>query len=213
MPLAHESIMRAIELNGVQVEQNKAAFELGRRCRHDLASVESQARPTQVITFNKRKTLNEMLDERVRFLAEYQNEAYANVYRAFVEKVRSAEAAVGRNGTQLAETVARNLFKLMAYKDEYEVARLHTSPAFLKQIEDTFEGDYKLVHHMAPPMLSRRGANGAAGEDGLRPLDARRDACAGTPEAAARHGARSVRLHRRAPRRAGADRRVPGLHR
>ncbi len=159
VPLSHESIMRAIELNGVQVEQNKAAFELGRRCRHDLASVEAQAKPAQVIRFNKRKTLNEMLDERVRFLSEYQNEAYADVYRAFVEKVRAAEAAVSRT-TQLAEAVARNLFKLMAYKDEYEVARLHTSPSFLKQIEETFEGSYKLVHHMAPPLLSRRGANG-----------------------------------------------------
>jgi indolepyruvate ferredoxin oxidoreductase len=159
VPLSHESIMRAIELNGVQVEQNKAAFELGRRCRHDLASVEAQAKPTQVISFKKRKTLHEMLDARVRFLVEYQDQAYANAYRAFVEKVRAAEVAVS-SGSQLAETVARNLFKLMAYKDEYEVARLHTSPAFLKQIEDAFEGDYKLVHHMAPPMLSRRGANG-----------------------------------------------------
>ena len=159
VPLAHESIMRAIELNGVQVEQNKAAFEWGRRCRTDLAAVQAAASPSQVIRIEKRKTLEQMLDERVRFLAEYQDAAYADTYRAFVEKVRAAEAAVSR-GTQLAEAVARNLFKLMAYKDEYEVARLHTSPSFLKQIEQTFEGNYKLVHHMAPPLLARRGANG-----------------------------------------------------
>ncbi|MFL6663668.1 MAG: indolepyruvate ferredoxin oxidoreductase family protein, partial [Rhizobacter sp.] len=160
VPLSHESLMRAIELNGVQVAPNKAAFELGRRCRHDLAGVDAEAKPAQAMVFNKRKTLDQMLEQRVRFLADYQNQAYADVYRAFVEKVRAAETAVGARTSLFAEAVARNLFKLMAYKDEYEVARLHTSPAFLKQIEDTFEGNYKLVHHLAPPMLSRRGANG-----------------------------------------------------
>ena len=159
VPLMHESIMRAIELNGVQVEQNKAAFEWGRRCRDDLAAVEAQASPSQVVRFNKRKTLDDVMAERVRFLGEYQDAAYGDAYRVFVEKVRAAEASVSP-GTQLTEAVARNLFKLMAYKDEYEVARLHTSPAFLAQIEQTFEGNYKLVHHLAPPMLSRRGANG-----------------------------------------------------
>ncbi|HEY2257120.1 MAG TPA: indolepyruvate ferredoxin oxidoreductase family protein, partial [Variovorax sp.] len=159
VPLSHESIMRAIELNGVQVEQNKAAFEWGRRCRHDLAGVEASARPAQVVRVHKRKTLDEMLEERVRFLTDYQNAAYAGSFRAFVAKVRAAEAAVSP-ATLLTEAVARNLFKLMAYKDEYEVARLHTSPSFLAQIEQTFEGDYKLVHHMAPPLLGRRGANG-----------------------------------------------------
>jgi indolepyruvate ferredoxin oxidoreductase len=159
VPLSHASIMRAIELNKVQVEQNKTAFELGRRCRHDLPAVEAQARPAQVIRFAKRKTLDEVIAERARFLADYQDEAYASDFRAFVEKVRAAESALAPT-SHLAEAVARNLFKLMAYKDEYEVARLHTSPAFREKIEESFEGDYKLVHHMAPPMLSRQGPDG-----------------------------------------------------
>jgi indolepyruvate ferredoxin oxidoreductase len=159
VPLAHASIMRAIELNGVQIEQNKKAFELGRCCRYDLASVEAQARPGQVIRFAKRKTLDEVIAERARFLVDYQDAAYANAYREFVEKVRKAESSVSST-SQLADTVARNLFKLMAYKDEYEVARLHTGTAFRQQLADTFEGDYKLVHHMAPPMFARKGADG-----------------------------------------------------
>jgi indolepyruvate ferredoxin oxidoreductase len=159
LPLGHAAIMRAIELNGVQVEQNKSAFEWGRRCRHDLASVEALFQARQVIRISKRKTLDELLEERVRFLTEYQDGAYAAVYRAFVEKVRAAEAGVAR-GTRLAEAVARNLFKLMSYKDEYEVARLHTGTAFAEQVSRTFEGDYTLEHHMAPPLLARRNRNG-----------------------------------------------------
>ena len=159
VPLDHASIMRAIELNGVQIELNKSAFEWGRRCRHDLASVEALFEARQVIRISKRKTLDEVLEERVRFLTDYQNAAYAAVYRAFVEKVRAAEAAVAK-GTRLAEAVARNLFKLMSYKDEYEVARLHTGIAFTEQVGRMFEGDYTLEHHMAPPLLAKRNKDG-----------------------------------------------------
>jgi indolepyruvate ferredoxin oxidoreductase len=159
IPLGHAAIMRAIELNGVQVDNNKAAFEWGRRCAHDLASVQALFKAAQVIEFVKKPSLDEMLKKRVDFLTGYQDAAYAATYQAFVEKVRAAEDPLGK-GRALTEAVARYLFKLMAYKDEYEVARLHTDPAFLAKIDGMFEGDYKLVHHLAPPLTAKRNDKG-----------------------------------------------------
>jgi indolepyruvate ferredoxin oxidoreductase len=95
---------------------------------------------------------------RVDFLTGYQDAAYASRYSAYVDKVRKAEAPL--SSTRLAEAVAHYLFKLMAYKDEYEVARLHTDPAFERRIAQMFEGDFKLVHHLAPPAIARRNARG-----------------------------------------------------
>ncbi len=162
IPLGHAALMRAIELNGVQVDNNKAAFEWGRHCAHDLAAVQALFNARQVINFVKKPGLAEMLAHRVEFLAAYQDAAYAARYRAFVEQVRAAEArAVGaQGGTLLSEAVARYLFKLMAYKDEYEVARLHTDPAFTAKIASMFEGDYKLVHHLAPPLMAKKNERG-----------------------------------------------------
>jgi indolepyruvate ferredoxin oxidoreductase len=160
VPLSHAALMRAIELNGVQVDNNKAAFEWGRRCAHDLAAVKSLFAAQQVINFVKRQGVDELIAKRVDFLTGYQNAAYAEQYRAFVEKVRASEAAL--NSTRLTETVARYLFKLMAYKDEYEVARLHTDPKFLDGIKAQFEGDFKVVHHLAPPMLAKTNDKGEA---------------------------------------------------
>jgi indolepyruvate ferredoxin oxidoreductase len=127
VPLSHASLMRAIELNGVQVDNNKAAFEWGRRCAHDLASVQALFAARQVIEFVKKPSVDEMVAKRVEFLTGYQDAAYAQTYKAFVDQVRAAEAPLGA-GHKLSEAVARYLFKLMAYKDEYEVARLHTDP-------------------------------------------------------------------------------------
>jgi indolepyruvate ferredoxin oxidoreductase len=159
IPLGHAAIMRAIELNGVQVDNNKAAFEWGRRCAHDLASVQALFKTAQVIDIVRKPSLDEMVKKRVDFLTGYQDAAYATTYQAFVEKVRAAEEPLGK-GRALSEAVARYLFKLMAYKDEYEVARLHTDPAFLAKIEGMFEGDYKLVHHLAPPLTAKRNDKG-----------------------------------------------------
>jgi indolepyruvate ferredoxin oxidoreductase len=100
-----------------------------------------------------------MVAKRVEFLTGYQDAGYAAEYKAFVDKVRAAESKLGTNKA-LSEAVARYLFKLMAYKDEYEVARLHTDPAFLAKIEAMFEGDYKLVHHLAPPLTAQRNDKG-----------------------------------------------------
>ena len=159
VPLSHAALMRAIELNGVQVDHNRAAFEWGRRCAHDLAAVQALYKAAAVIQIVRKPSLDELVARRVDFLTGYQNAAYAAQYRACVERVREAEGRLGA-GSALAEAVARHLFKLMAYKDEYEVARLHTDPAFTQKIADMFDGDYKLVHHLAPPLIARRNDRG-----------------------------------------------------
>ncbi len=163
VPLSLAALMRAMELNGVQVANNQAAFAWGRRCAHDLAAVQALMQPAraqqQVVQFVRKPSLADTLTLRVEFLTGYQNAAYAADYVAFVDKVKAAEAQAG-TGTRLAAEVARYLFKLMAYKDEYEVARLHTDPAFTEKIAAMFEGDYKIVHHLAPPLLAKKNDQG-----------------------------------------------------
>ena len=159
VPLSHAALMRAMELNGVQVDNNKAAFEWGRRCAHNLAEVQALYQAAQVIRIVKKPSLQELVAKRVEFLTGYQNAAYAAEYQALVDRVHATESTVGK-GTALSEAVARYLFKLMAYKDEYEVARLHTDPAFTAKIADMFEGDYKLVHHLAPPLSAAKDDKG-----------------------------------------------------
>ncbi|MEO6322278.1 MAG: DUF6537 domain-containing protein, partial [Polaromonas sp.] len=158
VPLSHAALMRAIELNAVQVDNNKAAFEWGRRCAHDLAQVQALFKAAQVIEFVKKPSQTEMLTRRVAFLKAYQNAAYAQTYQAFVEKVRAVEAPLGK--TTLTEAVTRYLFKLMAYKDEYEVARLHTDTGFLNKVNAMFEGDFKLNYHLAPPLIASKNDQG-----------------------------------------------------
>ncbi|HSV34034.1 MAG TPA: indolepyruvate ferredoxin oxidoreductase family protein [Ramlibacter sp.] len=158
IPLGLESLMRAIELNAVAVDNNKAAFEWGRRAAHDGASVEKLLAPAQVIEFRKRETLEGLVARRIEFLTAYQNAAYAGTYKDFVERVRVAESPLGK--TVLAEAVARYLFKLMAYKDEYEVARLHAETGFEDKIAAMFEGDYRINYHLAPPTIARRNEKG-----------------------------------------------------
>jgi indolepyruvate ferredoxin oxidoreductase len=158
--------MKAIELNGVSVEFNKQAFVWGRNAAHDWAAVERLAKlndsAAQVIEFKRAPSLDEVIATRVEFLTAYQNAAYAQQYRSFVEQVRAAESGIVDDGKplRLTEAVARYLFKLMAYKDEYEVARLHADAAFRAKIGGMFEGDYKLKFHLAPPLFAKRDANG-----------------------------------------------------
>ena len=158
LPLARASLLRAIELNAVAVEANKAAFEWGRQAAHDWARVQALLSPAQVIAFQPRETLDSLVARRVEFLRGYQNAAYAETYQAFVVQVQAAESQLGK--TTLSEAVARYLFKLMAYKDEYEVARLHADPAFLGRINTMFEGDFKLHYHLAPPLIARKNDKG-----------------------------------------------------
>ncbi|MCG2594788.1 indolepyruvate ferredoxin oxidoreductase family protein [Ramlibacter sp. XY19] len=158
VPLGLESLMRAIELNGVAVENNKAAFAWGRQAAHDLARVEGLLAPAQVVEFKKRETVYSLVARRVEFLTDYQNAAYAQRYRDLVERVRAAEAPLGK--TALTEAVARGLFKLMAYKDEYEVARLHAETGFREKVAAQFEGDFKIHYHLAPPLTSKHNDKG-----------------------------------------------------
>ena len=160
IPLSAAAIERAIELNGEAVGMNTAAFHWGRRAAVDRAAVEALARPAAA-TADDARHLSESFDEtvgrRVKFLTDYQDAAYAARYRRLVEKAQAAEAARAPGKTGLADAVARYLFKLMAYKDEYEVARLYTDGAFLKQVESTFSGDgLRFEFHLAPPLLARR---------------------------------------------------------
>jgi indolepyruvate ferredoxin oxidoreductase len=162
IPLQWASLMRAIELNAVAVANNKAAFEWGRRAAVDWPAVQRALNPGQVIAFAPRKTssLDELVDKRVAYLTAYQNAAYAQQYADVVAQVRVKEAGLGGDKLPLSEAVARYLFKLMAYKDEYEVARLHTDTAFLAKVQGMFEGDFRLNYHLAPPLLAKKNAQG-----------------------------------------------------
>ncbi|MET0322188.1 MAG: indolepyruvate ferredoxin oxidoreductase family protein [Duganella sp.] len=159
VPLSEASIVRAIELNAVSVAFNQAAFTWGRTAAHDLASVTRLTAPSKVIEFKRNQSLDEIVGKRVELLTAYQNAAYAQQYVALVDQVRAAESQLGK-GTRMAEAVARYYYKLMAYKDEYEVARLYTDGAFQQKIAAMFEGDIKLKFHLAPPMLARHDASG-----------------------------------------------------
>ncbi len=158
VPLSRAALMRAVELNGEQVERNRSAFEWGRRAAHDLAGIQALLAPAQVIELVRRPGLAELVKRRSEFLVDYQDERYAAAYRDFVDKVRAAEAPL--KSSRLAEAVAHGLFKLMAYKDEYEVARLHTDRGFHERIAAQFDGDYTLNYHLAPPLLGRKNAAG-----------------------------------------------------
>jgi indolepyruvate ferredoxin oxidoreductase len=153
--------MRAIELNGVAVEDNKAAFLWGRRAAHDPAAVERLAASAEPVlpTHELSKSLDEIVARRRAVLTDFQDEACAQRYAALVERVRAAEAAVLPGSKALSEAVARNYFRLLAYKDEYEVARLYCDPEFERTLASTFEGDYRLRFHLAIPLFSRSDPN------------------------------------------------------
>lgn len=158
IPLGLPALMRAFELNAVQVDNNKAAFTWGRRAAADPQGFAALGTAEQVIQLVKRPSLDELVGKRVDFLTAYQNAAYAAQYADLVNRVRAVEGPL--NSTRLSEAVARNLFKLMAIKDEYEVARLHADPAFAKQLQSQFTGDFKLHYHLAPPAFAKRNAKG-----------------------------------------------------
>ena len=161
IPLSRAAIERAIEINGVAVKMNLSAFDWGRRTAVERDVVERRAAPgiapsIEVAPPRERETLESVIERRAVFLADYQDAAYAGRYRGFVERVRAAERSRAMGMRGFAEAVARGYFKLLAYKDEYEVARLHAAPEFRRRIEATFEGDYTLEFHLAPPLFARR---------------------------------------------------------
>ena len=154
LPVSKTALMRAIELNGVQIDWNKQAFELGRYAVFDMGAVEALLPAAD--DAEEDKSLDEMIAGFEKELIAYQNQSYALRYRAMVNKTRAAEQGVDEHSVALTTAVIRYGYKLMAYKDEYEIARLYTDKAFKQKLEENFEGDYHLRFHLAPPLLSRR---------------------------------------------------------
>jgi indolepyruvate ferredoxin oxidoreductase len=159
VPLTAAAIEKAIELNGEAVKMNLAAFTWGRRAAAEpevVAKLVSDIKgPAE--EFKISETLDEVIDRRVSFLTGYQSKAYAKRYRRQVEQVRALEDKVVPGSTALTDAVARSLFKLMAYKDEYEVARLYTDGHFERQVASTFEGEnLRYEFHLAPPLMARK---------------------------------------------------------
>jgi indolepyruvate ferredoxin oxidoreductase len=156
LPLSRDAIFRAIELNGVAIDLNKQAFDKGRQwvVEPDIvekeAGVDAQAKPIV-----KTKSLDELIEHRAGILIDYQDQAYSDRYRKMVAQIRTIDQTKGQ---KLTHAVAKYAFKLMAYKDEYEVARLYSNGAFADGLKRQFAGsdkDYKLTFHMAPPFLSK----------------------------------------------------------
>ncbi|HYF57964.1 MAG TPA: indolepyruvate ferredoxin oxidoreductase family protein [Burkholderiaceae bacterium] len=158
LPVGPEAIERAVELNGVQVEMNRLAFALGRLWVHDRARVEAMLeRPLAAVGPRPEPALDELVAHRVAHLTAWQDARWARRYAAAVERVRVAErAAVPDGDDALARAAARNLAKLMSYKDEYEVARLYADPSFVESLRAEFDGTPRLTFNLAPPLFARR---------------------------------------------------------
>ena len=159
IPLSEAALLRAIELNGVAVASNQRSFLWGRRAAVDLARVEAVATPAQAIVVHLPRSLDKLIATRVDFLTAYQDSAYAAQYKTLVTRVRAVETRLGL-GDHLATAVAKYAFKLMAYKDEYEVARLYTDGRFMAQVRSQFEGDFSLKFHLAPPLFAKKDTDG-----------------------------------------------------
>ena len=160
LPLSAEAIEKAIELNGESVPENIAAFRWGRRAAANPAAIQALLQPkadAENDSLKLSQSFAETVDRRVAFLTAYQSARYARRYLDWVEKVKTAEANKAPGQCALSEAVARYLFKVMAYKDEYEVARLYTDTAFVERVKSTFDGgSLRLEFHLAPPLLTRR---------------------------------------------------------
>jgi indolepyruvate ferredoxin oxidoreductase len=161
IPLALDAITKAIELNAISVPNNLKAFAIGRISAEKPELVKIDTRTESIIEFKRKispSTVSDSLADIVALRAEaltfYQNAAYAERYKTLVAKVANAEDKLGES-TALARTVAHYLFKVMAYKDEYEVARLMSTQTFKDTISQQFEGDYQLAYHLAPPLISK----------------------------------------------------------
>jgi len=152
LPVSQAALERAFELNGAAVEQNLAAFAWGRAVVAAPDAIAQVTPPAQVAG-----TLEQSIELRVGELTAYQDAAYAECYRAIVEELRATEAAAGVDGTRFTEAAARGLHKLMAYKDEYEVARLHLLPEERARVEAEFGPGAKVQVNLHPPALRAMG--------------------------------------------------------
>lgn len=156
VPLSFDAINRAIELNGVAIDQNKMTFACGRMAAHDMDALTDFAKPYVNVSFhdNLSETVDEVITKRYDNLIQYQDQAYADRYMDVINRVKNVD------GGKLLEAVARSYFKLLAIKDEYEVARLYTNGEFLKKLNAQFDGKFKLKFHMAPPIFEKRNTSG-----------------------------------------------------
>jgi len=154
IPVSADAIEEAIALNGAAVTMNRDAFRIGRLAAHDRAAIEAMIKPTVVAMPARPRTLEDLAAFRVDHLVKYQDATMAERYRAKVGWIASVEKdkTPGRSG--LAEAVAKAYHKLLAYKDEYEVARIYTDPAFMAEVEGKFDGVKSVEFHLAPPLLA-----------------------------------------------------------
>jgi indolepyruvate ferredoxin oxidoreductase len=156
LPLSAKSIAQAIEVNGVSIKMNTQAFQLGRLAAADPARLKDMMKDHDDVVPAKTQdemSLDEIITHRTGLLTSYQSSRLAKRYRKLVDQVRDA-ATQGGLGDALPRAVAINYAKLLAYKDEYEVARLYTDGRFEKQLRDQFEGEFKFSFNLAPPILS-----------------------------------------------------------
>jgi indolepyruvate ferredoxin oxidoreductase len=149
VPVSGAALSQAIELNGVAIDKNRLAFAIGRAMAVDPGLVSQFYDETP----EGAETLEQMIERRAAFLTDYQNAAYADRYRNALDRLRNSLPADAKD--ELTEKAAKSLFKLMAYKDEFEVARLLTADSFKDQIAAEFDGDYSVKYHLAPPLLAR----------------------------------------------------------
>jgi indolepyruvate ferredoxin oxidoreductase len=155
LPLGESSIVRAIELNGVSLDLNTSAFRWGRIAAANPAALESGVEAGDDSGSAETMDLNVLIAGFSHDLTGYQNATYAKRYRALIERVASAERAVGASAMELTRSVVRFYYKLLAYKDEYEVARLYSDPAFRRSLAASFDGDLDITMHMAPPLVTK----------------------------------------------------------
>lgn len=156
VPVSLAALTRAIELNGVAIEKNQLAFGWGRLLAADPEAMAEHLAPPAAVTPLSNQPLDKQISFYSRQLSQYQNAKLAKYYLSWVEKIQTLD----QQGEHLSKAVARELYRLMAVKDEYEVARLYTETDFLSQVSEQFEGDYQLHFHFAPPVMNRKNHQG-----------------------------------------------------
>ncbi|MFD2447318.1 DUF6537 domain-containing protein [Vogesella fluminis] len=154
VPVSLEAIMKAIELNGAAVRFNQDAFSWGRHAAHDLLKVETLVSPSAVVQFVPRETVDGVLHHRSKELVAYQDEKLAERYKALVASVQAAEEQAKPGSSTLTLAVAKNYYHLLAYKDEYEVARLYSDGVFRRELATQFDGDLKLTFHFGASWMT-----------------------------------------------------------
>jgi indolepyruvate ferredoxin oxidoreductase len=151
VPVSADAIEKAIELNGAAIEMNRSAFRFGRLAAHDMKAIERIVKPRAAKVAPQ---LAEVVATRVKYLTDYQDEALAKRFTDMVARIAKVEAEKTPGQTGVAEAVATGYYKLLAYKDEYEVARLYADGRFEQAIKDAFDGNHKFEFHLAPPAFA-----------------------------------------------------------